>query len=393
MSFVSVCLYILANYRISLLFVLPLIVLIIAVAMHFLAGRRWGYWLIPAAFTFGAVNVFTGSWVNAAFLHWAGTYGYGVIVGERDAGWLLNEQPVSIYDVLLRTADGKDVVTQFDSMSVSIWPAKNLVLIPPLNEKFVAKYVPGFPRNIAIMSAESAYGKRLAMNQALVPVDRARRLHEASPGNAEFSGAYRKALKAFLVAYRPSLAPDQLASYEKALATLDESLANVACLYESAQQQELIRIDACATLEDGHLILTSAVLADMKFDEGQDELAAVNVQGNWYWVQRDGHARAVFTFDNGADAFSEGLARGPGEHGMVYYDRTLQPVLATAYTWGLPFSGKYALVCRDCVLSEPDSNGHRSMLGATWGIIDREGKEVVPLELTLTEALQQHQSL
>jgi hypothetical protein len=37
-------------------------------------------------------------------------------------------------------------------MSASIYPIRNRILIPPENEPFVAKYIPGFERNIVIMN-------------------------------------------------------------------------------------------------------------------------------------------------------------------------------------------------------------------------------------------------
>jgi len=49
-------------------------------------------------------------------------------------------------------------------MSASIYPIRNRILIPPENEPFVAKNIPGFERNIVIMSDESDYGKRIIVD-------------------------------------------------------------------------------------------------------------------------------------------------------------------------------------------------------------------------------------
>lgn len=217
MSFLSVCMYILAQHRLLLMFGLPLMCLVLALLQHRFCGKRWGYFLIPTAFTLGMVNMFTGQWVNGAFLNWFGTPGTAIIVDKRDAGWLLNEQRVDEYDVLVRTEDGRDVVAQFDDMSASIWPPRNLILLPALNDPFVVKYVPGFPRNIVIMSDESAYGKRWLLNDARRPVERARNLYEASPGNARFAREYRQALQDFLGAYGEVLSASDREQYEKRL--------------------------------------------------------------------------------------------------------------------------------------------------------------------------------
>lgn len=217
MSFLSVCMYILAQHRLLLMFALPLACLVFAVLLHIYRGKRWGYFLIPTVFTLAMINIFTGQWVNAAFLNWFGTPGTAIIVDKRDAGWLLNEQRVDEYDVLVRIADGRDVVAQFDDMSASIWPPRNLILIPALNDPFVVKYVPGFPRNIVIMSDESAYGKRWLLNDARRPVERARNLHGASPDNAMFAQEYRQALQDFLAAYGEVLSASDREQYEKKL--------------------------------------------------------------------------------------------------------------------------------------------------------------------------------
>src|SRR3546814_19407805 len=106
------------------------------------------------------VNIFTGQWLNAAFLNAAGVHGTAVIVDSRRTDSMLNNQHIWDYDVILRTADDKDVTTGFSSMSATICPIRNAILVPPQGEAFVATYVPGFALTIVIMSDESAYVKR-----------------------------------------------------------------------------------------------------------------------------------------------------------------------------------------------------------------------------------------
>lgn len=221
MSFLSACFYILANYRFLIVFVLPLACLAIAILVHIYRGNRRGYFLIPSVFTLALINAFTGQWVNAAFLNQFGTYGTAIIVQARDAGWLFNAQKVNEYEVLLRTAENEDLIVNINDTTAAIWPPRNLVLIPAVNVPFVVKYMPGFPRNMVIMSDESDYGKQLLLNEARRSVDRARNLHAASPENHRFANDYRKTLETFLNNYGNALSEQERREYQDELQRLD----------------------------------------------------------------------------------------------------------------------------------------------------------------------------
>ncbi|MEQ4617620.1 MAG: hypothetical protein ABN482_06185 [Corticimicrobacter sp.] len=170
------------------------------------------------------------------------------------------------------------------------------------------------------------------------------------------------------------------------LASLVTPAADLPCTYLSKSQQELHQVQACASLENGQPVLNAGVLADLQFDGAEGGLAQVHVNRRWHWVRPDGHMQEVLTFDNGADPFSEGLTRGPGTKGVAYYDRSLQRILDLPYAWGMPFQDGRALVCADCVEST-GADEHRALVGDTWGVIDRAGKEVLAPGLSLQEAV------
>lgn len=220
MSFLSACFYTLTNYRFLLVFLLPLACLVVAILLHIYRGNRYGYFLVPSVFILALLNAFTGPWVNAAFLNQFGTYGEAIIVETRDAGWLLNEQRVNEYDALLRTAGNEDLLVNFNDMTATIWPPRNLVLLPAINDPFVVKYIPGFPRNMAIMSDESGYGKRWLLTEARRSVDRARNLHVASPGNDRFANDYRENIETFLNNYENMLSEQERREYHDILQDL-----------------------------------------------------------------------------------------------------------------------------------------------------------------------------
>jgi hypothetical protein len=168
----------------------------------------------------GMINLFTGSIFNAAFLAAFGTYGSAVITHEEETNSQLNEQYIWAYDAVVRTADGQDVKTQFDTMSASIYPWSNSIYIPSKGERFVVKYIPGFERNIAIMRNESAYGRRQIMAQAREPVERAAAQLEASPNNAEFQQEYREEVEKFLANHAGDSPPGMVAEYRATVAAL-----------------------------------------------------------------------------------------------------------------------------------------------------------------------------
>ncbi|MFC5343290.1 hypothetical protein ACETK8_07580 [Brevundimonas staleyi] len=176
--------------------------------------------LAGATFVFGSVNIFLGGMANAAFLNAFGVEGRAVIVDARETSSRLNEQPVWAYDAVVRTADGQDADTSFNTMTASLWPIRNQILIPPRGENFVVKYVPGFPRNIVIMTDLSPSGQRRLLAQNRAPVDRAERRLAASPDNTRFREDYRRALSDFLRDHREA-DPRVTAEFERRLAALN----------------------------------------------------------------------------------------------------------------------------------------------------------------------------
>jgi len=136
-----------------------------------LRGHRGWFSLIIPFYLFSQINFFTGHILNALFLNAFGTTGSAVIVHSQETNSQLNDLYVWDYDAILKTADGRDLVIQFNTMSAGIYPIRNQILIPPENEPFVAKYIPSFECNIVVMSDESAYGKRIVIDQNRAPVE------------------------------------------------------------------------------------------------------------------------------------------------------------------------------------------------------------------------------
>lgn len=133
----------------------------------------------------------------------------------------------------------------------------------------------------------------------------------------------------------------------------------------------------CARLDGDALVFRPETLRSMAFNA--DGLSPVFTHRSWHWVRPDGKSVPVLTYDNFADDFEAGLTRGPWSGGMAYYDTRLDRVLATPYEWVDRFSGGLAIVCEGCRNAFTPDGEHSFMSGGEWGVIDRQGRLVLPL--------------
>lgn len=202
-----------------------LILILGALLSHMLVrwrGSGGWYSLILVFFIYGPLNIFLAHVFNALFLSAFGVLGTGVITHSEETSSTLNDQTVWAYSVVLRTADGRDVVAEFDTMSASIYPITNTIYIPPQGERFVIKYIPGLPRNFAIMRNLSSYGIREAVEEDRGPVEKAANQLAASPANPDFIAEYRSALTTFLDRHRTDADPALIARYQRDLDALPQ---------------------------------------------------------------------------------------------------------------------------------------------------------------------------
>ena len=157
---------------------------------------------------------------NAWFLEAYGVDGTAVITQSEETSSTLNDQSVWAYDAVMKTAEGQDVVTRFDTMSASIYPITNTILIPPQGERFVVRYIPGFPRNFVIMRDLSPYGQKYRINADRRPVEKAAAQFAASPDNRAFVAEYRDALTTFIDTHRDDADPALIENYQTQLDAL-----------------------------------------------------------------------------------------------------------------------------------------------------------------------------
>lgn len=200
----------------------PMILLLGGVAGALMARWRgsagWLFGLLLFGFIYGQLNIFLGHIANAMFLNAVGERGSAVIVQSNPTSSTLNDSPVYEYFAVMRTADGRDVKIEFDTMSASTYPIRNAILIPPRGARFVVKYVPGFERNVAIMVDESDYGRARLIAEDREPLDRAERQLELSPDNPEFIAEYRREVATFLQRHRADIDADEARRLESSAA-------------------------------------------------------------------------------------------------------------------------------------------------------------------------------
>lgn len=220
MAILSAILYFLTQHPFLSWATLILVSVVLARLMVVWRRRRGWYFLILFSCVYGMVNIFTGHIINALFLNAVGVAGTAVVTHSRETNSTLNDQPIWAYDAVLKTADGRDVVTRFNTMTASIYPIRNTILIPPEGEVFAVKYLPGFPRNLVIMSDQSAYGKAYVVGQDRGPVDKAANQFAVSPGNPAFIAEYRAALTTFLARHRHDADPGLVQDYQARLDAL-----------------------------------------------------------------------------------------------------------------------------------------------------------------------------
>jgi hypothetical protein len=187
--------------------------------------RRQALWctLVIPFFFLSSISLFIFPFVNALFLNAFGTRATAIIVHKQETNEMLNESYIWDYDAVLKTIDSRDVALEFSTTSVAIYPVRNEILIPPEDDPFIVKYIPGFEPNIVIMCDESNYGKRRRIERDRAPIEKAAGQYTVSPMNQAFIKEYRGALQAFLRKHPDDADPDLIEEYQQELDKLGQN--------------------------------------------------------------------------------------------------------------------------------------------------------------------------
>lgn len=108
-----------------------------------------------------------------------------------------------------------------------------------------------------------------------------------------------------------------------------------------------------------------------RLDFQGEELISVYMNHSFYYVRKNGKYLKTLTYDNGADPFSEGLARTRINGKIGFFNTNLELVLKPIYDFAFPFHKGVAEICTGCV--EKKAGEHSFLDGGQWQKINREG--------------------
>lgn len=108
-----------------------------------------------------------------------------------------------------------------------------------------------------------------------------------------------------------------------------------------------------------------------KLDFKGEELISVYMNNSFYYVRKNGKYIQTLTYDNGADPFSDGLARTKINGKIGFFNTNLDIVLKPIYDFAFPFHKGVAEICTGCV--EKEAGEHSMLDGGQWQKINREG--------------------
>jgi hypothetical protein len=148
-----------------------------------------------------------------------------------------------------------------------------------------------------------------------------------------------------------------------------------ACIYAPEAKSDVLHVEHCARSDAaGHFHLKRQHLLALDFS--RHGLASVYIEGEWYYVRRDGRLAPVMTMDNGPEPFSEGFARSPVGGKIGFINLNLALVIPARYDGALPFQDAGAEVCIGCKLVAHGE--HSEYEGGRWACIDHHGHEREP---------------
>lgn len=134
-------------------------------------------------------------------------------------------------------------------------------------------------------------------------------------------------------------------------------------------------ISACARRDAaGEILLRPGVVAEA------DGPHVVQVEGELLFALASGKTVPALPFDNVADPFVEGLARTPRGGKVGFVNEALEVVIPRQWDFAFPFENGLARVCNGCSVVRDPGDEHGRLEGGAWGLIDREGRGVVPVE-------------
>ncbi|CAA6798693.1 MAG: Unknown protein [uncultured Sulfurovum sp.] len=102
-----------------------------------------------------------------------------------------------------------------------------------------------------------------------------------------------------------------------------------------------------------------------------EEIISAFIDNSFYYIRKDGKKIQTLTYDNGADPFSDGLARTKVNGKIGFFNTNLDIVLKPIYDFAFPFHKGEAEICTGC--KEKKEGEHTMLDGGKWQKINRDG--------------------
>lgn len=133
----------------------------------------------------------------------------------------------------------------------------------------------------------------------------------------------------------------------------------------------LLSIEKCADIS---IKIDKKALSQFKFDSNGLAGGSIGTLG-CYWLKKSGEIKKTHCYDNGADAFADGLTRYVDDKGYFgYMDTKLKIVIKPKFTFGFPFANGAAWVCNDCKTVQEKDSEHSRVEGGSWFVINKKGE-------------------
>lgn len=127
-------------------------------------------------------------------------------------------------------------------------------------------------------------------------------------------------------------------------------------------------------LEDGELVKEETIYFD---GSKKGEATEKNAWG-YVYDKKGNFLYRPFFYDNGADNFKEGVRRFVKNGKVGFADRNGKLVIEAQHDFVSYFDYGYAVFCDGCEW-QTVGEGHKSIVGGTWGVLNNKGETVKPI--------------
>ncbi|MFB3388276.1 WG repeat-containing protein [Flavobacterium sp. LAR06] len=107
----------------------------------------------------------------------------------------------------------------------------------------------------------------------------------------------------------------------------------------------------------------------------------------FFWVSKEGQKVydrkgnflfEPYLFDACVDDFSEGLMRFSENKKLGFADRNGNKIIPAKYDWVSSMNFGFSQYCQGCYFDRSKDDEHPTLVGGTWGYVDKKGNEIIP---------------